>query len=123
MSRKIELILGLIGSIVGLIAGFWIINYGNDLTNYIQTFTYLSGTFGDEVATLGWVTVVASALALVASLLIKKKPTWLGCSTRTYRHSYVLRCRPNLDRIRNSFNPCWFNGDLPCTESKIKFAF
>ncbi|AQY50571.1 DUF4064 domain-containing protein [Paenilisteria weihenstephanensis] len=78
MSRKIELILGLIGSIVGLIAGFWIINYGNDLTNYIQTFTYLSGTFGDEVATLGWVTVVASALALVASLLIKKNPRGWG---------------------------------------------
>lgn len=78
MSRTAELVLGLIGSIVGLVAGFWIIAYGNDVTDYIQTFTYLSGAFGDSITTLGWITVIASALALIATLLIKKSPRGWG---------------------------------------------
>ncbi|KGL39506.1 DUF4064 domain-containing protein [Listeria sp. SHR_NRA_18] len=78
MSRTAELVLGLIGSIVGLVAGFWIIAYGNDVTDYIQTFTYLNGALGDSIATLGWITVIASALALIATLLIKKSPRGWG---------------------------------------------
>ncbi|MBC1490479.1 DUF4064 domain-containing protein [Listeria booriae] len=78
MSRTVELVLGLIGSIVGLVAGFWIVGYGDNISDYIQTFTYLNGALGDEIATLGWVTVVASALALIASLLIKKNPRGWG---------------------------------------------
>lgn len=115
MSRTAELVLGLIGSIVGLVAGFWIIAYGNDVTDYIQTFTYLNGALGDSIATLGWITVIASALALIATLLIKKKPTWLGRRTHTYRYHYVLCSGSNLDCIWNFNHSCRVNGAFPST--------
>ncbi|EUJ43192.1 DUF4064 domain-containing protein [Listeria fleischmannii] len=76
-SRKPEIILGLIGSIIGLGVGIWIVNYGEELTAYIQTFTYFSGALGDNVTQLGWITFFASAIALIGTLLIGKAPrTW-----------------------------------------------
>ncbi|HDA6386967.1 DUF4064 domain-containing protein [Listeria monocytogenes] len=73
-SRKPEIIIGLIGSIIGILVGFWIINYGDSVTDYIQTFTYLPGELGNELANLGWITLIASVVALIASLLIKSAP-------------------------------------------------
>ncbi|HBI6651164.1 TPA: DUF4064 domain-containing protein [Listeria monocytogenes] len=77
-SRKPEIIIGLIGSIIGILVGFWIINYGDSVTDYIQTFTYLPGELGNELANLGWITLIASVVALIASLLIKSAPRGWG---------------------------------------------
>ncbi len=57
-----------------ILVGFWIINYGDSVTDYIQTFTYLPGELGNELANLGWITLIASVVALIASLLIKSAP-------------------------------------------------
>ncbi|WP_088809468.1 MULTISPECIES: DUF4064 domain-containing protein [Listeria] len=77
-NRKPEVILGLIGSIIGLGVGIWIINYGEEITAYIQTFTYLSGRLGDSVTQLGWITLIASAIALIGTLFIGKAPRSWG---------------------------------------------
>lgn len=33
--RKLEIIIGLIGFIIGILVGFWIINYGDLVIDYI----------------------------------------------------------------------------------------
>lgn len=118
-SRKPEIIIGLIGSIIGILVGFWIINYGDSVTDYIQTFTYLPGELGNELANLGWITLIASVVALIASLLISS--TWLGCYLSNYRYRTLLRYRNCLDYLRNFNHFNWFNGyfQTPCSKIKI----
>ncbi|CAM4242228.1 DUF4064 domain-containing protein [Listeria booriae] len=78
MSRKAEMSISIIGASIGLIVGIWLVASGDNLSNYIQTFTYFSGMVGDQLATLGWITIVFSALALIAACCIPKHPMAWG---------------------------------------------
>ncbi|WP_239256500.1 DUF4064 domain-containing protein [Listeria ilorinensis] len=77
-SRKPEVIIGLIGSIIAIGVGIWIISYGDSLSAYIQTFTYLPGNLGGEVAQLGWITLIVGIVALLSVVFIKKAPRGFG---------------------------------------------
>lgn len=78
MSRTVELIVGVIGSVIGIVTGYTLVIHGEDFTDYIQTFTPFQGVVGDRIVTLGLITMVASLLTLLFSLLIKKNPLVFG---------------------------------------------
>ncbi|MBC2037785.1 DUF4064 domain-containing protein [Listeria booriae] len=78
MARKGAVITSSIGAIIGLIVGIWLVVSGDNWNDYIQTFTYFSGVVGDQLETLGWITIVFSTLALVAGLSLPKRPMAWG---------------------------------------------